>query len=48
MLVCRFGKGMKPSELTIGQAVRDRPSGRALESQMRWDAWREGIVAWAS
>ena len=21
MLVCRFGKGMKPSELTIGQAV---------------------------
>ena len=21
VLVCRFGKGMKPSELTIGQAV---------------------------
>ena len=30
-----------------GGAV-DRPSGRALESQTRWDAWREDIVAWAS
>ena len=49
VLVCRFGKGMKPSELTIGQAVLwIGRLGRHSESQTRWDAWREDIVAWAS
>ena len=49
MLVCRFGKGMKPSELTIGQAVLwiGRLGGH-LNRKTRRDAWRQDIVAWAS
>lgn len=49
VLVCRFGNGMKPTELMIGQAVRwiGRLSGH-LNRTSDGMPGRQDLVAWAS